>query len=318
MQPFSIRHGKALREQRIRVSMRERLRARLWLTLQKFDERFLYHPDPTDNWTANTSHVEQAEVKLKRLLGLPDLKVKTRSGDEVVDLFGYFTKGYPSCSLEVIEQFVEELAAFGDSGKTAAARFQAEVNEAMVAFECPWRLSDGRFFQVDAAFLNDEVTQKGEDVLRERGFEGAHDEFREAREDLSDGQTKDAILKAFKSFESTLKTVLDRNNGDISELLRLFREGGFMDDIPEAHAKALSKQVLASLATLRNELGGHGQGNAVLDVPRPYALLALHLAGALNQFIVDQYLRKSPSIQTVSPGPTETMSLSISDDDVPF
>lgn len=118
----------------------------------------------------------------------------------------------------------------------------------MVAFQCPWRLSDGRFFQVDAAFLNEEVVQKGEDVLREHGFEGAHDEFREAREELSDGQPKDAILKAFKSFESTLKTVLEKHNGNVSELLEFFRGAGFMDDIPEAQAKAVCKQVLASLA----------------------------------------------------------------------
>jgi hypothetical protein len=122
--------------------------------------------------------------------------------------------------------------------------FQREVNEAMVTFECPWRLSDGRFFQIDANFLYEEIVQKGEDVLRERGFEGAHDEFHEAREDFSDGRTKDAILKAFKSFESTLKTVLGKHNGDVTELLRLFREAGFMYDIPEAQAKAVCKKEL--------------------------------------------------------------------------
>jgi hypothetical protein len=318
MQPFSIRHGKALREQRILVSMKERLRARLWMTVDRFDERFTYHPNPDDNWTSETDLVEQTEIKLKRLLGLPELKVKTPTGDEVVDLHGYFTKGYASCALEVTEQFMEEVAGFGDAGKDAALRFQQEVNDAMVAFECPWRLSDGRFLQVDAEFLHNELVQKGEDVLRERGFEGAHDEFREAREDLSDGQTKDAILKAFKSFESTLKTVLNKHTGDVSDLLRLFREGGFMNDIPDAPAKALCKQVLASLATLRNELGGHGQGNTVVDVPRPYAALAIHLAGARNQFIVDEYLRSTPPIQVVPAAKTEAASLAITDDDLPF
>jgi hypothetical protein len=318
MQPFSIRHGKALREQRIQVSMKERLRARLWMTLQEFNERFIYRPDPTDNWTEGTDLAEQTQIKLKRLLGLPELIVKTPIGDEVVDLNGYFTKGDAWSPLEVIEQFVEEVAGFGDTGKGAAVRFQREVNEAMVAFECPWRLSDGRFFQVDAEFLHDELVQKGEDVLRERGFEGAHDEFREAREDLSDGQTKDAILKAFKSFESTLKTVLDKHNGDVSDLLRRFREDGFMDDIPDAPAKALCKQVLASLATLRNELGGHGQGNAVVEVPRPYALLALHLAGALNQFIVDQYLRKTPPVEMAPQSSTAVATFGITDDELPF
>ena len=193
------------------------------------------------------------------------------------------------CALEVIEQFVEEVEGYGDSGKDNAARIQQEVNEAMMAFECPWRLSEGRFFQIDASFFHEEIIQKGEDMLRKRGFEGAHDEFREAREELSDGKTKDVIFKAFKSFESTLKTILDKHNGDIGELLQLFRKSGFLNDIPETQAKAVCKQVLASIAVLRNELGSHGQGNAVLNVPRPYAVLAIHLAGSLNPFVMEQY-----------------------------
>lgn len=293
MQPFSIRHGKALTEQRIRVSMKDRLRARLWMTVQKHNETYSYYPDPSDNWRADTNLVEQTESKLKRLLGLPELKVKARDAEEVVGIEGYFMKGYPSCALEVIEQFVEEVAGFGDSGKENAVRFQAEVNEAMVAFECPWCLSSGRFFQIDAAFFQGEIVQKGEDLLCERGFEGAHNEFREAREDLSDGETKDVIFKAFKSFESTLKTVVKQNSGDVADLLRLFRETGFMDDIPEDKSKAIIK-VLGCIAILRNELGGHGQGNAVVAVPRSYAVLAVHLAGSLNQFILNQYLRKVP------------------------
>ena len=301
MQPFSIRHGKALVEQRIRVTMKDRLRHRLWLTVQKYNETYLYQPDPSDNWTSKTSIAEQTETKLKRLLGFPELKA--RAAEDAVGFEGYFMKGYPSCALEVIEQFREELSTFGEHGygKRQAEHFQTEINEAMMDFECPWRLSDGRFFQIDAEFFQAEIIQKGEDILREKGFEGAHDEFREAREDFVEGKTKDVILKAFKSFESTLKTVLNQHSGDITDLLRMFREKGFLDDIPEAPAKAVSKMVLGSLATLRNELAGHGQGNVVLEVPRHYAILAIHLAGSLNQFVLDQYLRKQPHPTAVSP-----------------
>lgn len=127
MQPFSIRHGKALLEQRIRVSMKDRLRARPWMTVQKYNECYWYQPDPSDNWSSQTDHIERTEMKLKRLLGLPELK--TRAAAEAVGIEEYFTKGYPSCALEVVEQFAEELVGFGDSGKNNAVKFQAEVNE---------------------------------------------------------------------------------------------------------------------------------------------------------------------------------------------
>lgn len=57
MQPFSIRHGKALLEQRIRVSMKDRLRARLWMTVKKYNEQYWYQPDPSDNWSSQTDHI---------------------------------------------------------------------------------------------------------------------------------------------------------------------------------------------------------------------------------------------------------------------
>lgn len=141
MQPFSIRHGKALVEQHIRVTMKDRLRQRLWQTVQKYNESYRYQPDPSDNWCSQTSVTEQTEIKLRRLLGFSELK--SRAAEDAVGLEGYFMKGYPSCALEVIEQFTEELSTLGEHGygKIRAANFQVEVNEAMMDFECPWRLS---------------------------------------------------------------------------------------------------------------------------------------------------------------------------------
>lgn len=200
-----------------------------------------------------------------------------------------------------------------------AVAFQAEVNDAMLAFSCAWRLSDSKFFQIDSQFLHEELIQKAEDVLSKVGFEGAHDEFQQAREHLSEPRSKDAVLYAFKSFESALKTTVHKHDGDISALLLEFREQGFLDDIPDAQAKAICKQVLPSIATLRNQLGGHGQGAAVVDVPKAYAVLALHLAGALNQFVVEQYLRKQPTKTAPVAAPEgESFLERMGDDDVPF
>ena len=317
VQPFSLRHGKALKERRIRVSMSEALRNRLWLTVQQYNRSFYYQPDPSDNWKDKTDLVEQTERRLERLLGRSPLKVKTLQGEEKTGIEAYVKSGFPSCALEVVEQFADELKSH--DARDACA-FQGEVNDAMLAFSCSWRLSDGRFFQVDSQFLHEEVIQRAEDVLSNAGFEGAHDEFQQAREHLSEPRPKDAILYAFKSFESALKTTVDKHNGDVSALLLAFRELGFLDDIPEAQAKALCKQVLPSIAILRNELGGHGQGAAIVDIPKPYAVLALHIAGALNQFIVAQHLRKKPTSDVISTA-TPERELSgggTTDDDVPF
>lgn len=311
--PFSLRHGQALKERRIRVSMSEALRNRLWMTIQTFNRSFYYRPDPNDNWNQETDLIDETERKLMRLLGKLPLKVKTIEGEEKSGIEAYFRNGFPSCALEVIEQFAGELKSHSAED---AFTFQAEVNEAMLVFNCGWRLSDGRFFQVDSQFLHEELVQKAEDVLSKSGFEGAHDEFRQAREYLSEPRPKEAILYAFKSFESAVKTVLDKHNGDITALLLAFRDQGYLDDIPDAQAKAICKQVLGSIAVLRNELGGHGQGSSIIEVPKPYAVLAIHMAGALNQFVVEQHLRKQPKSATGSE--SSVPAGLVGEEDVPF
>ncbi|MBV9442520.1 MAG: hypothetical protein JO217_07475 [Acidobacteriaceae bacterium] len=315
LQPFSLRHGKALKERRIRVSMSESLRNRLWMTLQQFNRSFYYQSDPSDNWNVKTDLIEETERNLERLLGRSPLKAKSLQGGEITGIEGYFKSGFPSCAFEVVEQFAAELKAHDIKD---AFTFQAQVNDAMLAFSCAWRLSDGRFFQVDSQFLHEEVVQKAEDILSKVGFEGAHDEFQQAREYLSEARPKDAILYAFKSFESALKTTVDKHNGDVTSLLLAFREQGFLDDVPEAQAKAICKQVLPAIAILRNELGGHGQGPAVVDVPKAYAVLTLHLAGALNQFVVEQHLRKKPASPVLAAPENDPFLDRMADDDVPF
>jgi hypothetical protein len=297
--------------------MKGLLRNRLWATLIEYNEAYYYRPNPNDNWNEETSHLEQTDVKLRKLLGFGNtLRIKTPAGFKDADLESYFKLGYPSCALDVIEQFYQEVVNPDKKGILQGGRLQAEVDEAMVAFHCPWRLSDGQFFQVDSDFLDQEINQKTESLLREHGFQGAHDEFRSALEDLSGDEPKDAIIKACKSFESTLKIATGKN-GDFTALQEAFRKAGFMDDIPEDDAKAICKQVLGSLPTLRNKLGAHGQGDHIVHVPRPYALLAVYLAGALNQFVVDLYLNTRKQHESATQEPEEPPDLDV-EPDIPF
>jgi hypothetical protein len=194
-------------------------------------------------------------------------------------------------------------------------RSKKAINEAMLAFGCRWLLSNGVFFCIHSDFFA-ELLQAVRDRFRRNGFEGAQDELREAQEALSDNRPKDAIHAALKSYESTLKAIVGSGTGTASDLLTQFREGGYLDDIPQDHAKAISAAVLKALPVLRNELAGHGQGSTVVAVPKSYATLAVHLAAALNWFLIEHKLAKSPAQSTES---SEEPGIEpIQDEDLPF
>ncbi len=73
---------------------------------------------------------------------------------------------------------------------------------------------------------------------------------------------------------------------------------------------------------LRNELGGHGQGQSVVSPPRPYGELAVYLAGAVNHFLIEQFLRKHPPPPPPPKSPPVQMDIAFArdemDDEIPF
>ena len=84
---------------------------------------------------------------------------------------------------------------------------------------CAWRLDEGEFFAVDQTFMGMRLAEMAEQSLNAKGFGGAHEEFREARQDLLAGDPKGCISNAQKAFESALKTVLATDKGNASALI---------------------------------------------------------------------------------------------------
>jgi hypothetical protein len=305
---FSLRHQKSIASGDIEVIMPERLRSRLWQTMEKHTRFSTYCPIPGDNWTEQISTLEEAEAALRRVLGVEALTLAVTAEGERPDgqLKRYFKSETSVQALDVIEVFYSELHE-----PKPQAEFQTEINEAMLAFSCPWRLADGCFFLVASEFIEREIIERAADLMATAGFEGATDEFRAARDDLTGGDTKDAIHKANNSFESTLKAILGVSSGTADHLCKQFVRAGYLDDVPD-DARAPLMKILLGPSTLRHKLGGHGQGRDVVSVPRPYAELALSLAGTLNLFAVQQYLAKRPSDD---PEPATWSDLQ---DDIPF
>jgi hypothetical protein len=305
LRPFSKRHPKAILVDRtIKISISKRLRRRIWLTLKYHDDDFL--TEDTSGFRSYTSFLGELPPKLPRTYGTTELQAFGPSDQRVaVDLEGFVMGTYPTQVLDVLEFFYDQV------DRDRALAVQGEINNAFEEEGCPWRMADGQFFQVDSQFLLQQVVARTHELLAAEGFQGALDEFREARNDLQAGDYKGAVHNACKSFESVLKTILCRDTGSASTLIRELPDSGFFSDIPEAAARAFGDQVLMALPFLRNRLGGHGQGDAVLTVPRPYSELAVHLAATFILFATNKHLQRQPRQpeQAVPP---------ITDDEVPF
>jgi hypothetical protein len=307
---FSKRHEQAIWDRKLGLSLPRRLRRRVWSLLGRFDHTYYFQPDPTDNWNEKTTVLEQLPGELCHRYG--DDRLLARTDDDgprvPVELKGFLEGAYPSQVFDVAELFYSHILA------DRQPNFQRELNNVFEEERSDWRMADGQIFKVDSQFLEAHVVARSYELLKAEGFEGALDEFNQARNELAAENVKAAIHNACKSLESVLKAVSGVESGNASALIKGLVEKGFYEGMPDEFARAFGDQVLMALPFLRNRLGGHGQGAAVVEVPRLYGELAVHLTATFLLFVVHRSIQIKPS----SPATYAPEASTFSDDDIPF
>jgi hypothetical protein len=192
---------------------------------------------------------------------------------------------------------------------------QADINDVLEEEGSNWRLTDGQFFLFDSEFIRVNVVARTYELLKASGFDGALDEFNSGRNDLSSGDTKGAVVNACKAFESALKVVLGKDSGNASALIRDFTASDACVDLPGGLAGPFGEAVLMALPFLRNRIGGHGQGDAVVTVSRALSELALNLSACFLQFVVRQHLHVQDGARSLTAEDAPPVPVG---DDVPF
>jgi len=315
MKLFSTRHKKALSDRSLKVSVSERLRGRTWAELLAHNESW----DETDdtNWNYRVSILDLVEGTLMRLYGKETLvpasmPVDPESPEAKREALKWHVQMAPSAEvLDVIQVAADKL-----EGEKRDAFIRA-INSAFEDESCPWRISDGTFFKIDSEFLEKHVLSGAQHLLSKEGFSGAQEEFVEARNDLTGGDTKDAILKACKSMESVLKVMTGDQVSNASVLVRKLAQTDALRDLPPDMRAGFAEGVLLCLPTMRNKLAGHGQGSQVVVVQKPYAKLAVNLAASLSTFLIELHLATQPPPPQPEPPAPLTQGASL-DDEIPF
>ena len=118
-------------------------------------------------------------------------------------------------------------------------------------------------------------------------------EFLKAHEHYRKGEVKDCLADSLSALESTLKTICHKRRWpfhpkDTSKpLLDICFKNGLIPAFLQSHYSALQSTIESGVPTLRNKLGGHGQGPQVVDVPAHYAAYALHMTASAIQFLIE-------------------------------
>ena len=164
--------------------------------------------------------------------------------------------------------------------------------EHAIGYHCEF----GCLIRVDSQYLHAEAVEPALSLLYDAGFSGAQDEFMEAHEHYRKGNNKDAITNALKAFESTMKTICDKRKwqydkkrATASPLIDVVLANGLIPQDMQSHLTGLRTTLESGVPTVRNRMGGHGQGSVPVKVPDHIVSYALHLTASNIVLLVSAY-----------------------------
>lgn len=302
---FSNLHKKALKDKRLCVDLSERLRKRIEKLLAAYNDPLQVQRDPNNSWISNTDVTSEVIPNLERLYGIDLLSSDGMIIEAHDAAYAFLTECDPAQFFDVIQLWYDEVTP--DRKRS----LQQELNLIFEEEQSPWVFCDREFFQIDSKFLHEQVVAQTHELLTTNGYQGALDEFVEARNDFESDDYKGTILNSCKAFESVMQSILGKKGGQAGDLIKGLNKAGVLNDLPESLRNPFEKNVLQSLPFLRNAVAGHGQGKEVVTASRELAELCLHLGGVMILYCIRRHLILNPST-------TQRPSAILVSDEIPF
>ena len=129
--------------------------------------------------------------------------------------------------------------------------------------------------------------------MRQDLYQGANEEFLNAHQHYRHDRYKECLVDALKAFESTLKAICAKRGwetkppGTAKALINTCFQEGLFPEFLESQMGSIRSLLESGVPTVRNKLGGHGQGTEPVDVPEYFARYALNLAATSILFVAE-------------------------------
>lgn len=247
--------------------------------------------------------------KLAKEFGRPTISSEIRDENKIQDFILNSPEEELLTSIELLIALKnQDLLNRGYYDPTSAQKNQDFIHQINKAFKLdkigyeivPVGLEDLHYIivPIDSKYLYTETIKKTLTLLHDVNFKGSLQEFESALDEYRNEKYDNAILKANKAFESTLKAILtkkripfDEKKDKISVLIsKLFDSPQFIDSSLKDTLNKVRGILESGLPTIRNQPGvAHGQGLEPKNIEKSYAEIALHLAGTYIVFLIERY-----------------------------
>lgn len=169
-----------------------------------------------------------------------------------------------------------------------------EINERFKEHCIGYSYENGEIIRVDSSYIHLEITKPTIALLWNQSFIGANEEYMKAHNHYLHGRNKECLNECLKSFESVLKTICKEkgwqfNQTDTSKkLIKICFDNGLVPSFTQNQFTSLQNLLESGIPTIRNKLGGHGQGSEKITVDDNMTRYALNLTGTNIIFLIKQ------------------------------
>lgn len=148
--------------------------------------------------------------------------------------------------------------------------------------------------RVDSTYTHAEITKPTLALLWNKKFAGANEEYLKAHDHYKHGRNKESLTECLKALESTLKIICTEkgwsfNKTDTAKkLIQICFANELIPSFTQGQFTGLMSLIESGTPTVRNKLGGHGQGVVPQKVDDEITRYALNLTGTNIIFLIEQ------------------------------
>lgn len=202
--------------------------------------------------------------------------------------------------IEVTFYFITKLSKFLiDKNPDLQVQYSAEnaIEDLNYRFKengVGFQFENGKIIRLDSTYAHSEIAIPTLALLTNTKFSGANEEYLKAHEHYRHGRNKECLTECLKAFESTMKIICTEklwtfNQTDTAnKLIKICFEKYLVPTFTQNQFSSLQNLLESGIPTIRNKLGGHGQGQIPQKVDDEMTRYALNLTGTNIIFLVEQ------------------------------
>jgi hypothetical protein len=214
--------------------------------------------------------------------------LQSKNNDEVLDVI--------ELSFKCIQKVVNENGYYAQQTKVNISPLEAieELNHRFKEHGIGYQFDGGEIMKVDSTFMHSEITKPTINLLWNKTFLGANEEYMKAHEHYRHGRNKECLTESLKAFESTIKIICKEKGWDFNQtdtakkLIQVCFQNNLVPTFTQNQFTSLQNLLESGIPTIRNKLGGHGQGQNLQKVDDEMTRYGLNLTGSNIIFLIEQ------------------------------